>query len=165
MGWLSIPRPRGWLRRRVPLLRFLRSYTAQTFRHDLNAGITVGVVVIPQGIAYAMLAELPPVYGLYAALVPLPPEALGALRFAAMPQSPVAAAFNNGTLWPSADVLQNSLIGTPGSVEVFPRGGFADGTMPTTMPSPWAVGRPPCLLTHQEDLARQVARLDHELSQ
>ena len=40
------------------------------------AGLTVGVVVVPQGIAYAMLAELPPVYGLYAALVPLPVYAM-----------------------------------------------------------------------------------------
>ena len=73
-AWL--PRPRGCYRRRLPILRFLRNYTSDTFRRDLNAGITVGVVVIPQGIAYAMLAELPPVYGLYAALVPLPVYAM-----------------------------------------------------------------------------------------
>ncbi|RED97420.1 SulP family sulfate permease [Marinoscillum furvescens DSM 4134] len=37
---------------------------------DLSAGLTVGVMLVPQGMAYAMIAGLPPVYGLYAALVP-----------------------------------------------------------------------------------------------
>jgi SulP family sulfate permease len=35
------------------------------------AGITVGVMLIPQGMAYALIAGLPPIYGLYAALVPV----------------------------------------------------------------------------------------------
>ena len=48
------------------------AYDWDMFKKDLSAGITVGVVVIPQGIAYAMLAELPPVWGLYGALMPLP---------------------------------------------------------------------------------------------
>ena len=47
-------------------------YTWSLLRADLVAGLTVGVVLIPQGVAYAMLAELPPIYGLYAALAPLP---------------------------------------------------------------------------------------------
>lgn len=34
------------------------------------AGITVGIILIPQGIAYALIAGLPPIYGLYCALVP-----------------------------------------------------------------------------------------------
>ncbi len=38
---------------------------------DLVAGLTVGVMLIPQGMAYALLAGLPPIYGLYASLVPL----------------------------------------------------------------------------------------------
>lgn len=37
---------------------------------DLPAGLTVGVMLIPQGMAYALIAGLPVVYGLYAALVP-----------------------------------------------------------------------------------------------
>tara|TARA_Y100000385_G_C13091202_1_gene638879 strand:- start:378 stop:2021 length:1644 start_codon:yes stop_codon:yes gene_type:complete len=37
----------------------------------LAAGLTVGVMLIPQGMAYAMLAGLPPIYGLYAATIPL----------------------------------------------------------------------------------------------
>lgn len=37
---------------------------------DIAAGITVGIMLIPQGMAYAMIAGLPPVFGLYAALIP-----------------------------------------------------------------------------------------------
>ena len=58
--------------RRVPALTWLPSYSPSMLRNDLVAGITVGVVLIPQGVAYAMLAELPPIYGLYASLLPLP---------------------------------------------------------------------------------------------
>lgn len=47
------------------------AYSAAHFKGDLTAGITVGVVVIPQGMAYALLAGVSPVYGLYASLVPL----------------------------------------------------------------------------------------------
>jgi SulP family sulfate permease len=42
----------------------------------MAAGVTVGVMLIPQGMAYAMIAGLPPVYGLYASLVPLAVYAL-----------------------------------------------------------------------------------------
>ncbi|MDA0379176.1 MAG: sulfate permease [Bacteroidetes bacterium] len=47
------------------------SYSGSQFKGDLAAGITVGVVLIPQGMAYALLAGVSPVYGLYASLVPL----------------------------------------------------------------------------------------------
>ncbi|MFT5167343.1 MAG: SulP family sulfate permease [Saprospiraceae bacterium] len=55
----------------VPIISWLPSYKKQDFRGDLIAGLTVGVMLIPQGMAYAMLAGLPPIYGLYAAIVPL----------------------------------------------------------------------------------------------
>lgn len=49
----------------------LKTYGIHDFRLDLLAGLTVAVMVIPQGMAYALLSGLPPIYGLYAALVPL----------------------------------------------------------------------------------------------
>ena len=45
--------------------------SSATWRGDAIAGLTVGVMLVPQGMAYAMLAGLPPVYGLYASLIPL----------------------------------------------------------------------------------------------
>lgn len=58
------------------LVRRLRSHDREAYASDLAAGATVGVMLIPQGMAYAMIAGLPPVYGLYAALVPLAVYAL-----------------------------------------------------------------------------------------
>ncbi len=55
----------------VPLLNTLKNYDKKTFKGDAAAGITVGIMLIPQGMAYAVLAGLPPVYGLYASIVPL----------------------------------------------------------------------------------------------
>ena len=46
------------------------AYKKSYFKNDLIAGTTVAVLLIPQGMAYAMIAGLPPIYGLYAALVP-----------------------------------------------------------------------------------------------
>lgn len=53
----------------VPGARWLRGYTAQFFVSDLIAGITVGLTVLPQGLAYSTLAGLEPQYGLYSAFV------------------------------------------------------------------------------------------------
>lgn len=47
------------------------NYRSKYFKYDLIAGLTVAVMLVPQGMAYAVLAGLPPIYGLYAALVPL----------------------------------------------------------------------------------------------
>ena len=40
-------------------------------KDDIIAGITVGIVTIPQGMAFALLAGLPPIYGLYGSFIPL----------------------------------------------------------------------------------------------
>lgn len=53
-----------------PILDWLPQYNKKHLSGDLSAGLTVGIMLIPQGMAYAMLAGLPPIYGLYAALVP-----------------------------------------------------------------------------------------------
>jgi sulfate permease, SulP family len=49
----------------------MRSYGGEDLRGDLVAGLTTAVMLIPQGMAYAMLAGLPPIMGLYASTVPL----------------------------------------------------------------------------------------------
>ncbi|MCT4580070.1 MAG: sulfate permease [Flavobacteriales bacterium] len=58
------------LKKYLPILTWLPNYTRKDFLADLPAGLTVGVMLIPQGIAYALIAKLPPIYGLYAALLP-----------------------------------------------------------------------------------------------
>ena len=51
-------------------MNWLSDYKSDYLKSDLAAGITVAVLLIPQGMAYALIAGLPPLYGLYAALVP-----------------------------------------------------------------------------------------------
>lgn len=55
----------------LPFLDWLPNYDKSMLYGDLAAGITVGVMLIPQGMAYSMLAGLPPIYGLYAVTIPL----------------------------------------------------------------------------------------------
>lgn len=55
----------------IPLFKDLRNYSKSSFSKDLVAGLTVGVMLVPQGMAYAYLAGMPPIYGLYAGLIPL----------------------------------------------------------------------------------------------
>ena len=54
-----------------PILGAVSRYNKDLFRSDLTAGITVAVMLIPQGMAYSVLAGLPPIYGLYASIVPI----------------------------------------------------------------------------------------------
>ena len=58
------------IKKLIPILEWLPNYNTSLFKGDLVAGITVGIILIPQGIAYALIAGLPPIYGLYCALVP-----------------------------------------------------------------------------------------------
>jgi SulP family sulfate permease len=58
------------MRRLFPFLRWLDGYGREGLRADLLAGLTVALVLIPQTMAYAQLAGLPPYYGLYASFLP-----------------------------------------------------------------------------------------------
>ena len=55
--------------RRVPALGVLYDYGWSDFRADLLSGLTVAAVAVPQGMAYATIAGLPPEIGLYTAIV------------------------------------------------------------------------------------------------
>lgn len=52
------------IKKYLPFLDWMKSYDRRDFSGDLSAGLTVGVMLIPQGMAYSMLAGLPPIYGL-----------------------------------------------------------------------------------------------------
>lgn len=54
----------------IPFFNWIRTYNKSQLSGDITAGLTVGIMLIPQGMAYALIAGLPPVYGLYAALIP-----------------------------------------------------------------------------------------------
>jgi SulP family sulfate permease len=58
------------LRRFFPFLAWWSLVTRATLKDDLLAGITGAMIVLPQGVAFATIAGLPPQYGLYAAMVP-----------------------------------------------------------------------------------------------
>ncbi|EGW20439.1 SulP family inorganic anion transporter [Methylobacter tundripaludum] len=53
-----------------PIAGWLKSYTRQEFNSDVFAGIITAILLVPQGIAYAILAGLPPQLGLYASILP-----------------------------------------------------------------------------------------------
>lgn len=61
-------RPRG-LARFVPIAGWAPRYPRELLRGDITAGLTVAVMLIPQGMAYATLAGMPPITGLYASIV------------------------------------------------------------------------------------------------
>ncbi len=67
-----------------PLIEVLGNYKRRDLSHDLFAGLVVSVITVPQAIAYAFLAGLPPQAGLYASVVP-------ALLYAVLGSSPSLA--------------------------------------------------------------------------
>ncbi len=97
------------LSRYFPFLNWARTYNASAFGNDVTASLIVTVMLIPQSLAYAMLAGLPPVIGLYASIGPLLAYALfGSSRTLSV--GPVAVV----SLMTAATVSQ---IATPGSPE------------------------------------------------
>lgn len=55
----------------IPILEWGRQYAVPKFRDDLLAAIIVTIMMIPQALAYALIAGLPPQVGLYASILPL----------------------------------------------------------------------------------------------
>ena len=63
--------PKASLARYLPILDWGRSYGRATLSADMMAAVIVTIMLIPQSLAYALLAGLPPVVGLYASILPL----------------------------------------------------------------------------------------------
>lgn len=64
------PELKTFASRIFPFLHWWPLVNRQTLRADAVAGVTGAVVVLPQGVAFATIAGLPPEYGLYAAMIP-----------------------------------------------------------------------------------------------
>jgi sulfate permease, SulP family len=62
--------PRARLERLLPILGWGRSYSREDLGGDLLAGIITAILLVPQGMAFGLLAGLPPQAGLYAAILP-----------------------------------------------------------------------------------------------
>ena len=93
---------------RLPVLEWGRSYRVSTLGADALAAVIVTIMLIPQSMAYAMLAGLPPEVGLYASIAPLVVYALlGTSRTLAV--GPVAVA----SLMTAAAIGQVAEVGTP----------------------------------------------------
>lgn len=67
MTFPSKSSPLSWL---LPFLQWLPKITKQDLQADLIAGLTGAIVVLPQGVAFASIAGMPPQYGLYAGMIP-----------------------------------------------------------------------------------------------
>ena len=97
----------------VPLLAWGRQYNRETFINDLVAALIVTIMLIPQSLAYALLAGLPPEVGLYASVAPLLLYAvLGSSRVLAV--GPVAVV----SLMTAAAVAEHAAAGTHAYWEV-----------------------------------------------
>ena len=97
------------LKRFIPAVDWLSRYDRSQFSNDLLASIIVTIMLIPQSLAYAMLAGLPPQMGLYASILPLVAYAVfGSSRTLAV--GPVAVV----SLMTATAVSQ---VATPGSPE------------------------------------------------
>lgn len=60
-----------FIRQYLPILDWLPGYSRQSLTSDGMAGLIVAIMLVPQGMAYALLAGLPPEVGLYASILPL----------------------------------------------------------------------------------------------
>ena len=92
----------------IPMLEWGRRYDRETLISDLVAALIVTVMLIPQSLAYALLAGLPPEVGLYASVAPLILYAIfGTSRVLAV--GPVAVV----SLMTAAAIGEHAAIGTP----------------------------------------------------
>lgn len=107
----ATPKRSAGLARYFPILEWGRVYNGTAFTNDLVAAVIVTIMLIPQSLAYALLAGLPPVVGLYASMLPLVAYAIfGTSR--ALAVGPVAVV----SLLTAAAVSE---IAAPGTAEYY----------------------------------------------
>jgi len=97
------------LSRFLPIIDWLKTYQRKDFTDDLFAGIITAILLVPQGIAYSILAGLPPQLGLYASILPpimyalfgtsrtlsVGPVSIAAIMIASALTAPAVAALGN----------------------------------------------------------------------
>lgn len=97
------------LSRFLPIIDWLKTYQRRDFTDDLFAGIITAILLVPQGIAYSILAGLPPQLGLYASILPpimyalfgtsrtlsVGPVSIAAIMIASALTAPAVAALGN----------------------------------------------------------------------
>ena len=108
----------------IPVLEWGRQYSRESFTKDMVAALIVTVMLIPQSLAYALLAGLPPEVGLYASVAPLLLYAvLGSSRVLAV--GPVAVV----SLMTAAAVAEHAAAGTHAYWQVAITLAFLSGAM------------------------------------
>ncbi len=92
-----------------PIFSWLKTYSRTDFNGDLFAGVMTAILLVPQGIAFALLAGLPPQFGLYASILPplfyavlgtsrtlsVGPVSIAAIMIASVLQLPEVGALGN----------------------------------------------------------------------
>jgi len=93
----------------VPIVEQIQGYNSEKLSRDLIAAVVVTIMLIPQSLAYAMLAGLPPEVGLYASILPLLAYAIfGSCRTLAVGPVAIASLMTASAL---GEVTQQGIIG------------------------------------------------------
>jgi len=88
----------------APFSRWLSDYNRDKLTRDVIAGLTVAAVLVPQSMAYALLAGMPPIYGLYASFLPtIVASMFGSSRFLATGPVAMTALLSASVLYGMAE--------------------------------------------------------------
>lgn len=99
----------------APFLRWLKDYDRDKIARDLIAGLTVAAVLVPQSMAYALLAGMPPIYGLYASFLPtILASMFGSSRFLATGPVAMTALLSASVLYSMAEPASDKWIALMG---------------------------------------------------
>ncbi|MDE0191358.1 MAG: sulfate permease [Gammaproteobacteria bacterium] len=96
----------------LPIIEVARSYRREDLPHDVVAGVAVGMLTVPQAVAYALLAGLPAQAGLYACLAPMVIHALlSSSRQLIVGPVAIAALMVASTVGQHADAYSDAYLG------------------------------------------------------